>query len=448
MMAKPTDVAIVGAGFSGSLLALQILRSSTACRVFLIEKSSRFGRGLAYSAADPEHLLNVRAANMSAYPDDPNHFVDWLSASGAGDAAPSFVSRHLYGSYLQTLLGAAVQTEQGAGRLIAVGDEAVSLSFDDARPRLRLALGRDLHADHVVLATGNLPPHDLPALIGADPSIYVSDPWADDALADLGPDDEVLLVGTGLTATDMVLRLRSHGHVGSIRAISRRGLRPHRHENPSPSMRAWHVPYRPSLTKLLGLVRDASRTMGWREAIDGLRPSVQRLWRDASLAERRRFLRHLRPWWDIHRHRIAPEVASVVDQFVAEGRLAFLAGRIEDVRVGSKGAIVTWVPRGANGRRELQVQRIVNCTGPAGDLTKCRSPLLRDLLARGYARPDACELGLDVDEHCRLLNGNGEPKDHLLAVGPLSRGSFWEITSVPDIRVQAVQVARYLTGID
>ncbi len=440
-----TEIAIVGAGFSGSLLALQILRADTGARVFLIEQAAQFGRGLAYGTADPSHLLNVRAANMSAFPEEPDHFLSWLRLTAHGrDAAPTFVSRQLYGTYLQALLGATVQTEKGAGRLIAIGDEAVSLSFADGRVRLRLALGRDLDVDVVVLATGNLPPHDLPALIGAERPIYESDPWSEGALADLDAHDDVLLVGTGLTAIDMVLRLKSRGHRGSIQAMSRRGLRPHRHENPTPSMRAWQVPARPSLATLLGTVRDAAKMMGWREAVDGLRPSVQRLWRDASLAERRRFLRHLRPWWDIHRHRIAPEVATAVDQLVADGRLSFLAGRIEDVCFDRQGAIVTWVPRGGNGRRALQVQRIVNCTGPAGNLARCRSPLLRDLFACGYARPDACELGLDVDEHCRLLNSNGDPQSRLLAVGPLSRGSFWEITSVPDIRVQATQVAGYL----
>ena len=131
---------------------------------------------------------------------------------------------------------------------------------------------------------------------------------------------------------------------------------------------------------------------------------------------------------------------------MAEDRLAFMAGRIEHVRFDHGDATVTWVPRGVNGRREMQVQRIVNCTGPAGNLADCRSPLLRHLLAQGFARPDACGLGLDVDEQCRLFSGSGEPQDRLMAVGPLCRGSFWEITSVPDIRVQAHQIACHLAS--
>ncbi len=440
------DIAIVGAGFSGSLLALQILRADPEVRVHLIEKAEQFGRGLAYGAADPEHLLNVRAANMSALPEEPSHFLDWLRLTNPGqDEIPTFVSRHLYGTYLQALLGTILQTSHGAGRLVTVADEAIEVHLDGSRPQLRLALGHDLAADHVVLATGNLPPHDLPCFSGADPSIYASDPWAADAFADLDPASDVLLVGTGLTAVDMILRLRSRGHVGSIRALSRRGLRPHRHESDTPAMAPWPVPPRPSWSVLLRSLREATKATAWREVIDGVRPDVQRLWCEASPEERRRFLRHLRPWWDIHRHRIAPDVAQVVEELEASGQLTFLAGRIGQARFEKSLAIVAWSPRGADQTREMQVHRIVNCTGPAGDIAKSRSPLLRDLLARGHARPDACGLGLDVDQDCRLIDNAGVPQDCLLAIGPLSRGAFWEITAVPDIRVQAAQTACRVT---
>ena len=441
-----TDIAIVGAGFSGSLLALNILRSSNNARVYLVEQAAHFGRGLAYGAAGPEHLLNVRAANMSAFPEEPDHFSRWLRAALNDDVPPTFVSRDLYGTYLQALLGATVQTERGAGRLIAIGDEAVAVRLDGARPRLRLALGREFDVDYVVLATGNLPPHDLPCFVGADPSIYATDPWSADAFADMRLNDVILLVGTGLTAIDMILRLKSLGHSGSVRALSRRGLHPHRHENVNPAMAAIPVPPLPSLSALLAHVRATAEAIGWRDAVDGLRPSVQRLWQEGSIEERRRFLRHLRPWWDIHRHRIAPEVADIVDRLESAGTLLFHAGRIDKASFGKNGAIVSWTPRGTSERRELHVHRIVNCTGPAGDPRKVRSPLLRDLLDRRLARPDSCGLGLDVDKECRLVDTDGRAQDRLLVVGPMSRGAFWEITAVPDIRVQAAQVAYSLTA--
>ena len=436
------NIAVVGAGFSGSLLALQILRSNLNARVYLIEQTLQFGRGVAYGAAAPEHLLNVRAANMSAFPEEPDHFSRWLRLTLKDDGEPlNFVSRQLYGTYLQALLGATIQTKQGAGRLIVVVDEVVSVNFDHAPARLRLAVGRDIDVDYVVLATGNLPPHDLPCFVGADLPHYASNPWSADVFADLGPKDDVLLVGTGLTAIDMVLRLKSIGHTGSVLALSRRGLRPRRHEDAGAAMAILKTPTFTSLSKLLHHVRRAADDIGWREAIDGLRPSVQHLWRNAALEERRRFLRHLRPWWDVHRHRIAPKVAQSVDELMAAGKLSFHAGRIDKASFGDNGATVLWTPRGLSEQQEINVHRVVNCTGPAGDFAKARSPLLKYLLERGLARPDACGLGLDLDENCRVFDSKGKPQERLLVVGPMSRGAFWEITAVPDIRVQVARVA-------
>ncbi len=224
-MSRKIEIAIVGAGFSGSLLALQILRIGPDVRVYLIEKAEQFGRGLAYGAADAGHLLNVRAANMSAFPEETDHFVDWLRATiPNGQEAPAFVSRQLYGSYLQALLNAIAQSDRGAGRLVAIGDEVVGASFEGSRPRLRLAMGRDLHADVIVLATGNLPPRDLSCFADADPAVYVSDPWSANAFETQAPDDDVLLVGTGLTAVDMILRARLERLRGRDGADSRKVL--------------------------------------------------------------------------------------------------------------------------------------------------------------------------------------------------------------------------------
>ena len=444
-MTRTVDIAIVGAGFSGSLLALQILRANADARVFLIERAEQFGRGLAYGAADSGHLLNVRAANMSAFPDEPDHFTDWLrSTVPPGKAAPTFVSRQLYGAYLQALLGTIIQTEHGAGRLIAVGDEVAEVDFGGSRPRLRLALGHDLDADYVVLATGNLPPRDLPCLADAASSRYIRDPWSEGSLADCAPDDSILLIGTGLTAVDMIVRLKGLGHTGPIAAVSRRGLHPHRHVDRGPGITPLALPSRPALTALLRYVRAEAEAKSWREAVDGIRHGVQRLWFEASADERGRFLRHLRPWWDVHRHRVAPSVADLVDDLTAQGALTFAAGRIESVRFDDDGADVAWRRRGATTNGTMRVDRIVNCTGPAGNLAEARLPLIRDLLNRGYARPDAHELGLDVDGDCRIIDAHGRPQERLLAIGPMSRGAFWEITAVPDIRVQAARLARQL----
>ncbi len=444
---RRTDIAIVGSGFSGLLVALQLLRKTATTRIFLIERASEFGRGLAYGSADPGHLLNVRASNMSAFPEEPDHFLQWLRlCAPPGAEQRGFASRQLFGTYLQSLLRASVERDGATGRLHIVPDEAVGLSEAGPRLSLRLALGHAIEVDHVVLATGNLPPHDPPAMDPAlvSSGVYIGDPWRADAFASLRPNDDVLLLGTGLTAVDMIMRLAARGHLGRIVALSRRGLRPHQHEDLGPPPSPFDVPMQPSVTALLRLVRARARQESWRSAVDGLRPSAQRLWREASSAERRRFLRHLRPWWDVHRHRLAPSVAATVDALQAEGQVAFAKGWITAFAGDGDGATVAWTSRGATHR--LKVARVINCTGPAGNLAKARSPLLAMLLAQGLARPDACHLGLDVDADCHVVGADGGSNPNLLAIGPMSRGAFWEITAVPDIRVQAMLLAERLAA--
>lgn len=442
-----TDIAIVGSGFSGLLVALQLLRKSATTRVFLIERAGEFGRGLAYGSADPGHLLNVRASNMSAFPEDPEHFLHWLRlCAPPGAEHRGFASRQLFGTYLQSLLRASVEKDGATGRLSIIPDEAVALLDTGPRLGLRLALGHKIEVDHVILATGNLPPHDPrgmdAALVTSD--VYIRDPWRPDAFATLRPTDDVLLLGTGLTAIDMIMRLAARGHQGKITALSRRGLKPHQHEDLGPPPSAFEVPTQPSVSALVRLVRARARHETWRSAVDGLRPSAQRLWREASAAERRRFLRHLRPWWDVHRHRLAPAVAATVDALQASGQVAFAKGWIKGFAPELDGAAVVWTTRGTTHR--LKVARVINCTGPAGNLEKTQSPLLADLLERGLARPDACHLGLDVDPDCHVIGADGIANQNLLAIGPMSRGAFWEITAVPDIRVQAMLLAERLAA--
>lgn len=441
-----TEIAIVGSGFSGLLAALQLLRRTTTTRIYLIERTAEFGRGLAYGSADPGHLLNIRASNMSAFPEEPSHFLDWLKiCAPRGMDHQAFASRQLFGTYLQTLLRTSVEKDGATGRLVLVPDEAVALEAGN-RLSLRLALGNRIEVDKVVLATGNLPPHD-PRVMDADvvsSSFYIRDPWAPNAFATLRPNDNVLLLGTGLTAIDMIMRLAQSGHRGRITALSRRGLKPHQHEELGPPPAPFEVPSRPSLTALVRLVRERARQDSWRHVVDGLRPSAQRLWREASAAERRRFLRHLRPWWDIHRHRLAPAVAATVDALRASGQVAFVKGRPQRFSLEDAGAKLTYSTR--DGIRSLTAGRIINCTGPAGNLEKTRSPLLAQLVEKGLARPDACRLGLDIDADCHVIGADGTANPRLLAVGPMSRGAFWEITAVPDIRVQAKLLAERLAA--
>ncbi len=437
------SVAIIGAGFSGSLLAINILRHAGPATT-LIERSGAFGRGTAYGTAHPSHLLNVRAGNMSALRDRPDHFAAWCRARGLGDSG-DFLPRRAYGDYLAELLAA---TAAGAGdRLEMVTATATAARVDDDGVTVEFAGAPPRRFGALVLANGNLPPHP-PAGIDPDalgPDRWVNDPWAGAVAAGLGAGDTVLLLGTGLTMVDVALMLDAQGFGGRIVAMSRRGLLPHPHAPATPAaarLRNERPTTRPAA--LLADVRARADTIGWRAAVDELRPFTQTLWLAASAAERRRFLRHLRPWWDIHRHRLAPVVAARIAALIAAGRLTIIAGKPQRLAAAGAGTRVDWRRRGGAAVETLAVRRIVNCTGPQGDLARSPEPVLQSLIAAGHARADAQRLGLDVDAASRLIGADGTANPRLFGLGPMTRGAFWEIVAVPDIRVQVWSVARWL----
>lgn len=437
-------VVIVGGGFAGTLQAINLLRHDGP-RATLIERRARAGEGVAYGDADPSHVLNVRAASMSALPDEPDHFVRWLSKAGHEATERTFVPRKVYGTYLREMLTRACTSNPH--RLTVVQDDAVDIEFGDTSLSVRLASGALVDADIAVLAVGNLPPHSPPGLNPAelDPDCYCANPWRQDPAVNLTDKDQVLILGTGLTMVDMVLKLRSDGFMGRITAMSRRGLLPHPH-----GAQASYDPIgeRPAseASRLLASVRRRADAIGWRNAVDELRPFTQAMWRAADEAQRARFLRHLRPWWDIHRHRIAPAVAETLERFQADGTLDIIAAKASGFAQGSRTIGVRYRRRGENAAETKEFRRVINCIGPQGDLSRTDQPLLRSLVDRGHVRPDAAHLGIDVDAQSRVVSATGQASDRLLAIGPMTRGAFWEIVAVPDIRVQTWSVARRLSN--
>jgi len=253
----------------------------------------------------------------------------------------------------------------------------------------------------------------------------------------------VLLVGTGLTAVDMALSLDQAGFAGSITALSRRGLRPRAHTETGPAVGAVSRPQAKG-SHLLRAIRRRATEIGWRAAVDELRPHVQDLWRTHSPAEQDRFLRHARPYWDVHRHRFAPAVDRRIAELEAAGRLRFAAGELVAAAPHDGGARIAFRPRGGDGLEHMQVDRAINCTGPDGDLRRVPDALVADLLDTGLIRSDAHRLGIDVDHLGRVRGATGEAHDHLFAVGPITKGEAWEIVAVPDIRRQVWNLARFL----
>ena len=452
-------IAIVGAGFSGTLLTLHLLRRCCpTTRIHLIERNRQFGPGAAYSSGNPSHQLNVPAGKMSAFRDRPGHFVEWLAAQdqdslGIGPVGPgTFVPRRLFGAYIRNLLLDEMRRPENAGRLRLSRGDAIGLDRNGCGLQLHLDRGRTIEADQAVLAIGNFPPEPPPGAHEEflDGPFYRADPWGADTFSNLDPDAPVLLVGTGLTTVDAVITLVDQGHRGPIHALSRRGLLPRRHEPGAAALpQDYALPTRLSaLTRSLRAAADDALAEGrsWQPVIDQLRPFTQDVWNAFSQEDRQRFLRHLRPWWDVHRHRMAPGVADRIDQVRASGQLQIHVGRIQHFTAEADRVRVDYRQRRNGEPAELQVARVINCAGPGCDYDRISHPLVRSLLAAGLVRPDALRLGLDVTANCALKHADGSISRRLFAIGPVTKAAFWEMTAVPDIRRQCEFLGEFLAA--
>lgn len=437
------SVTIIGGGASGVLLAAHLLRDpQTDIRVTLVERRGEFGQGIAYSASQRDHKVNVPARGMSAFADDPEHFWRWLQTRGYPAARGSwvFVPRRLYGAYLEDVLRQAGQSK--LGRLIVLSEEVVAVHEGKNGVETVLANGTSLISRTAVLAVG----HETQPARGKGIAVRVGS----DRDTPLEPDAAVIILGSGLSMVDAWLSLADAEHRGTITVVSRNGLLPKGHRELAPvSMDAADVPFGSGLPYFLRWFReladDIERQGGdWRSLVDGLRPYNQRIWQSWSTHTRRQFLRHLRPWWNIHRHRLPPELHERMDRAVASGQVQLVAGEFLDLERRGSSVRAYIRPRGTKERQAMDVARVYDCGGVSVDVTASSNPVVRDLVANGQARPDVLHIGLDVDEHCAVIDADGRPSRHLLAVGPLTRGRFFEIEAVPDIRVQCAGIARQI----
>lgn len=470
----PASVAVIGVGFSGAAVFHHLARRlPPGSRVLLLERGSSWARGAAYSTPCASHWLNVPAGRLGLDPADEAGFIRWLQARHPGHQPAHFVPRALLGDYLADDLADSravarergVLVEQYAAQVVdlqnvsgpgSAGATAPTPAPDLAPSHwlLRLDDGSLLPAQQVVLATGHLPPA-APSLVGeawGSPGLW-ADPWATPELDALPDDAELLVLGSGLTAVDVVIALHDRGHHGRITLLSRRGLLPQPHRlleaKPAPGVPAAQVLAGvQGLRPLLRAVREwvaRSNAQGhdWRDVMASLRPHTVALWQSLSLRDRRQFLRHLQPWWDTHRHRMAPGIHRRLVAELESGRVVALPGQVHRVQRLPDGRLrVSWRPRGGRGLVHRDVHAVLNCTGASTQLKRAVDPLLFRLRERQVLNPDPLALGLLVDAQRRPLNAQGQPAAGLFYLGPMLKAQWWEAVAVPELRVHAREVAQ------
>lgn len=444
------DLAIIGGGAAGVLVAIQTLRQARSpLAVAIVEPAPVLGQGIAYATSWPEHLLNVPAAKMSAFPDAPGDFLDYLQQAAAypqdtrEHLGERFVSRLHYARYLRQRLQQAEQASPA--QLHEVPRAAVALHPDDNGYRLQLDDGSVMHAAQVVLACGNSM-RPLP-VAGADalPAGTVVDAWNYDAVGALAGDQPVAIIGSGLSMADAVLALVAAGHRGPMQVFSRHGLLPlpHAHGDlpafePQPLLAM-------TLRQRVRALRDHARRAAaaghpWQDVMDRIRPLGQALWRSLSVADQSRFLRHVVRYWDIHRHRIAEPVHAQLQALQAQGQLRVQRARLRQLAV--QGEALQLTGQTATGEQSWPVAAVINATGVQTQALSLRNPLLQQLLADGLARPGAHGLGLDsVADGDRVLDAHGRAQPRLGVLGSLRIGTLWESLAVPELRQQAQALA-------
>lgn len=452
-------ISIIGSGFCGTALAVQLLRhASQPLHVQMINRSGRMARGLAYGTRSASHLLNVPAGRMSLFPDLPDDFLLYAKSKLPEARMGDFLPRSLYGDYLEQRLADAIAGKSPAVSFEHVEAQVIDIDTSPDKVVLTLLDGRQLESTQAVFATGNFAPAiPAPLTAIASDTRFVCDPWSPRALEAIDRHARVLLIGTGLTMLDVALALQDQGHQGPLQAFSRRALlpQPHRSNLESPTLPVvpesllQRTKTRHLLSDVRAFVHAAQRDgYDWRDVVAALRPATPILWQQLECSERRRFLRHLQPYWEVHRHRAAPKIASRIAAMLQQGHLEVSAGSISAASTSDRGLMLDLKLRGKQQTRHFEVDHVINCTGPCSDLSKLDEPLLNRLHARSHIQRDTEGLGLEANEEYRLIGKEKAAHERLFLLSPMLRARYWEATAVPELRQHAARLAEQLLAID
>jgi uncharacterized NAD(P)/FAD-binding protein YdhS len=434
------DVLVLGDGASAVALVYALAkRLRHRLSVGVIGRGAALGEGIAYASRNRLHVLNAPAEAMSIDPDDPACFVRWLNAKGENltDWEDQFVPRHLYGEHLADLVGRAREISRGFLHLETFRSEALGLIATPQGWILSHA-GGSLAARNVVLATGNDMPTPIAGTFGPEvASLIIDNPRGK---LDIDANADVLLLGSGLTAIDALLTLTERGHRGRITLLSRHELLPAAHVK-AQAFPPLEPPYPETARRLIRALRShvgaKPDAPSWQGFMNAMRPKWQEVWHSLPADERRRFIRHGAAIWNVHRYRMAPRIATRLQDLSG---VAVMQGKLRRIFLAGDAKLAVGVTsRGKQTR--LLVNYLVNCSGPNSDPAKTHDPLIENLVASRLVRTSPAGAGLDVDENDRVVNQNGSTHRTLFAMGALTKGRWWEITAIPEISRKADRIA-------
>lgn len=456
------NIGIIGGGFSGTMTAVQLIQQSTnPLSITVFEARDTLNRGIAYNPGSDKLLLNVIASKMSAFPDKPDHFLDWVMARKgfAGKdrslVANSFLPRSLYGDYLEAVWQDALAEAREKNVSVQVMENRVTdLDLSEATILLKPDTGEPLSFSQVVIARGNELPRN-PSIDNNDffkSSLYFQNPWQPAAVKGTPGDLPVLIIGNGLTMVDTVLSLREEGFGGLVISISPNGFNilPHRHNGMKYTGLVEELSEQTSLAELVHLVNKhvkAVREFGVsaEPVIDSLRPHTQQIWKRLTDREREMFMSRLRHLWGVARHRLPTHVHDKIQQQRINGTLEIKSGKIMDLRESNGAVAVAYRDKKTNREEQIRVSRVINCTGPETDIAQSSSLLMRNCLSKGILVQDKLKLGIRAEtDTFRVIDAARQAHARLHTLGSNLKGELWESTAVNELRSQAERLAKAL----
>lgn len=453
-MSTSLRIAIIGAGFSGIATAIQLARHSSDVKleITILDQSEKFGRGVAYSSVAKEFLLNVPVGKMRLFSDKPDDFLNFCQSVLPETLPTSFVSRGLFGDYLIDQLRTYVENNDNI-ILNKIIDYVISLESDPLNGswRIETQQGLYLEFDHVVLATGYQNTKWPINVRQLDPGRAI-DTWDFEKIEKIDSEKPFFILGTGLTAIDTLLYLSERNPLQKIILLSRHGLMPHSHQPRASSPGSSHIDaflkyIHPFLSQLMRrfreLIRDhAALGVDWRDVMDDLRPHFPRLWQSLSETQKKRFLKYLTTYWEIHRHRMPQAIAERIAALKARNKIQVVAGRLLLAEDDGSDVLVHYRESSSGSRKTIRTSALINCSGHSTNINTTNNPLIQQMLEAGLIKPDANGLGLELSPAYEILNQRNEPMRGLWYIGPMLKAQYWEATAVPELRVHAQTLAK------